>query len=96
MKGIHSKLSTLPNLWNTFVTTQGTLRRASSQLLNKFKEGLKGSGVESGNSLLQFCTYYTHAWIWGFEVFLFFLECPHVAKTSLEWLSGMDYRWMYA
>jgi hypothetical protein len=34
------------------------LRKATSHLLNKFKEGLKGSGVKSGNNLLQFYTYY--------------------------------------
>jgi hypothetical protein len=37
------------------------LRKGLSQLLNKFKEGLKGSGVESDNSLLQFCSYYNRA-----------------------------------
>ncbi len=35
-----------------------TLRKIASQLLKKFKEGLKGSGVESGNNLLQSYTCY--------------------------------------
>jgi len=30
------------------------LKRVTSQLLNKFKERLRGSRVESGNNLLQF------------------------------------------
>jgi hypothetical protein len=34
-------------------------KRVTSQLLNKFKERLRGSRVESGNNLLQFCTYYS-------------------------------------
>jgi hypothetical protein len=37
------------------------LRKILSQFLNKLKEGLKGSEVESGNSLLQFCNYYNKA-----------------------------------
>lgn len=37
------------------------LTKTTSQLLNKFKEGLRGSGVRSGNSLLQFYTYYNKA-----------------------------------
>jgi len=37
-----------------------TLRKATSQLLNKF-EGLKGNRKESDNNLLQFCTYYNKA-----------------------------------
>jgi len=34
------------------------LRKATSHLLNKFKERLKGSRVKSGNNLLQSYTYY--------------------------------------
>jgi hypothetical protein len=34
-------------------------KRVTSQLLNKFKERLKGSEVESDNNLPQFCTYYS-------------------------------------
>ncbi len=33
-------------------------KKTTSQLPNEFKEGLRGSGVENGNSLLQFYTYY--------------------------------------
>jgi hypothetical protein len=45
-------------------------KRVASQLLNKFKEGSRGSGVESGNILLQFCTFYSKVdRAWGFEVF---------------------------
>ncbi len=36
-----------------------TPKRVASQLLNKFKGGSRGSGVESGSILLQFCTYYS-------------------------------------
>ncbi len=37
------------------------LRKTTSQLVNKFKEGLRGSGIERGNSLLQFYTHYNKA-----------------------------------
>jgi hypothetical protein len=37
------------------------LKKVASQLLNKLKEGLRGSKVKSGNNLLQFCTYYNRA-----------------------------------
>jgi hypothetical protein len=38
-----------------------TLKRITSQLLNKFKQGLKGNKVESDNNLLQFYTYCNEA-----------------------------------
>jgi hypothetical protein len=38
-----------------------TLKKTTSQLLNMFKEGLKGNVVEKNNNLLQFCTYYNRA-----------------------------------
>jgi len=38
-----------------------TLKRITSQLLNKFKEGLRRNRVESDNNLLQFYTYYNKA-----------------------------------
>jgi hypothetical protein len=40
------------------------LRKVVSQLLNKFKEGLRGSMVENNNNLLQFYTYYSRASPW--------------------------------
>jgi hypothetical protein len=49
------------------------LRRTTSQLLNKFKEGLKGSGVKIGNNLLQFCTYYKKARYYNRVAY--FMEC---------------------
>jgi hypothetical protein len=40
------------------------LKKIVSQLLNKFEEGLRGSGVESNNNLLKIYTYYSKVSPW--------------------------------
>jgi hypothetical protein len=49
------------------------LRRTTSQLLKRFKEGLKGNGVENTNNLLQFCTYYNRVGYYNRATY--FMEC---------------------
>jgi hypothetical protein len=54
-------------------------KKIVSQLLNKFKEGLRGSRVESNNNLLKFYTYYNRA-LKALKSLFSFLNVPLLPK----------------